>query len=619
MIKLHLPEQPGVKRWNRNLELRVENDPNRKHRQLVSLLSVKHEKFAPGPHGHLQHSHWEVPIIDLRQILRRFQRHEILATPEVNQLIAEYDYHLTDIDMLPREELRPFPAGCPIVLDDYQEDYVCWPSNILRPFNVWDVGLGKTIGALARLNQTGFNRVLIVTIKNNANGWPVDIRKFFGQHTEAVVYYGTGREKLKQAVRDARFVIVTYESAVELDLETNIFDNFIMDEVNMLFNYKNQRSQNFEKIFDATWRTGNERCQLATATPVGNRVQTVWNMMRWEHPLKAGTFKSFSDRYVKREEVMTTYKEKVSSTGITYKREATFAKKNATINKEELSKILTSRMAVKYQEDVARWSEQISLIKCDMSEKQKAFYDEVRNETLKKVSIFDRELNVDQAFQRLGRCLQAGEGLFNFEERNLFDLPEEEYGSGKFERLCELLPEHGKAIVLARFRKMPLLLFKKFFKDAVIHIGDTHNEDRRLARWAFQGCADAVELSEFTALAKKRDFHLGPGEAKYFLMTLDSRGSAGMNFPICDINYLTSFSLNHVDNKQGTGRIRRKTQVNDLLRHRYLISGGTCERAWLIYVLKIASEARGLISGASGLTKDALSIFLNALQHEVSD
>jgi hypothetical protein len=244
-----------------------------------------------------------------------------------------------------------------------------------------------------------------------------------------------------------------------------------------------------------------------------------------------------------------------------------------------------------------------------MTPEQKDLYDSIKEGLVDTIEVDGRELSVSDARAKFTRLRQAGEGLFTFSKLSVADL-QPPYYSGKlkwiynfFKEMIEAGPEN-KVILWSAFTKMPEMVHYLFPDHSVLHTGSMTANAKRLSRWAFQGCVDAVEEKRFAELAAKTKFKFAPGGAQFFCATIDSRASAGMNLQSCWCQVFSSLPTSSIAWKQAAGRIRRRDQRSEIVHTLCLESKGTWERGLINYMTTLTVEGDDLIYGKERMTRD---------------
>jgi len=179
------------------------------------------------------------------------------------------------------------PADLAAELRSYQRKGVDWLSAA-RAAKVGailadDMGLGKTLQALSVLE----GRTLVVCPRSVVHNW-ISETKRFRPSLECSVYHGQGR-----SLSASQGLTVTTYALLRLDneeLSKIEWDNVILDEAQAI---KNPDSQAAEA---ACSLRSSFRLAL-TGTPIENRLEELWSLMRFANPGVLGTLSSFKARF----------------------------------------------------------------------------------------------------------------------------------------------------------------------------------------------------------------------------------------------------------------------------------------------------------------------------------
>ena len=142
-----------------------------------------------------------------------------------------------------------------------------------------NVGLGKTVQALAYAEQSNFKNVLIVCPAPLKEQWRNEIQKFYSQTAHILKGNAKSREMIfdmYQRFKDVKYLIINYEQLrpVNSFLLTVKFDLIILDEIHRVKNFKSKTHRWGLKL-EADRKIG------LTATPIIN------------NPLEATTITNF--------------------------------------------------------------------------------------------------------------------------------------------------------------------------------------------------------------------------------------------------------------------------------------------------------------------------------------
>ncbi len=187
---------------------------------------------------------------------------------------------------LPRAAL---PSDLAATLRGYQRDGIDWLVFLraagLGALLADDMGLGKTLQALAAL--TG--RTLVVCPASVVHNWLAEAHRF-RPGLRAVAYHGAGRS----LDRDADLVVTTY-AILRLDVDAlaaEPWDVVVLDEAQAIKNPDSQTAR-------AAYRLAAPFRLAMTGTPVENRLEELWSLLRFTNPGLLGRLEAFLERYAR--------------------------------------------------------------------------------------------------------------------------------------------------------------------------------------------------------------------------------------------------------------------------------------------------------------------------------
>ncbi len=206
------------------------------------------------------------------------------ARPQIVDKLAPL---IDGFDGIPRATL---PKDLTATLRDYQVRGVDWLAFLrgagLGAILADDMGLGKTLQTICALPAKPA-RALVVFPKSVVYNWKDEIARFRPELSVAV-YHGPKRS----LDRDAEVTLTTY-SVLRIDaaiLAAESWDTIVLDEAQAI---KNESSQTTRAAFElrAPFRIA------LSGTPVENRLEELWSIMRFANPGLLGGLSSFQDRY----------------------------------------------------------------------------------------------------------------------------------------------------------------------------------------------------------------------------------------------------------------------------------------------------------------------------------
>jgi superfamily II DNA or RNA helicase len=451
----------------------------------------------------------------------------------------------------------PLPIDLRADLRAYQTRGVDWLSFLqsaeLGGLLADDMGLGKTLQAIAVLR----GRVLVVCPRSVVHNWASEIARF-RPSLRVARYEGGGR-----ALDETADVTLTTYGVLRIDREDLAkirWDAVVLDEAQAI---KNPSSQTARAAFglDAKFRLA------LSGTPVENRLEELWSLLRFCVPGLLGGRDAFSDRWAR---PMSR-----GDAGAAAKLRARIA---PFVLRRKKGDVLT---------ELPPRSETTDFVELD--ETERAAYDAVRAATKKEVVA---------KLAEGGSILLALEALLRLRQaachRGL--LPNQTApSSSKVERLVEtleeLVAEGHRALVFSQWTS-----FLDKVEPALDEAGlrfvrlDGSTRDRQ----------DVVERFQAED---------GP---PVFLLSLKA-GGTGLNLTAADHVFLLDPWWNPAVEDQAADRAHRIGQERPVLVHRLVAKGTVEERILALQEKKraIAEAAIGDASGAAEITRDDLMELLS--------
>jgi superfamily II DNA or RNA helicase len=184
----------------------------------------------------------------------------------------------------------PLPSDLTATLRDYQRRGVDWLAFLrqaeLGAVLADDMGLGKTLQTICALPASG--RTLVVCPKSVVYNWQAEISRFRPGLTVSIFHGPRRTVDPKANVTLTTYAVLRLDAAL---LAGETWDTIVLDEAQAI---KNESSQTARAAFDLR---GSFRIALS-GTPVENRLEELWSVMRFANPGLLGGRTSFVDRYV---------------------------------------------------------------------------------------------------------------------------------------------------------------------------------------------------------------------------------------------------------------------------------------------------------------------------------
>jgi superfamily II DNA or RNA helicase len=260
----------------------------------LDLVPLEEGGWAPLPADWLaKHGQRVLDLFAARDAEKKLER---AALPELGALCAALDAPrplgldklaplLEGFAGIPRATI---PEDVTATLRAYQHQGVDWLA-FLRDVELGgvladDMGLGKTLQAICVLR----GRSLVVCPKSVVHNWAEEIARF-RPGLSVAVYHGA-----KRALDTRADVTLTTYATLRMDsdrIAEEAWDVVVLDEAQAV---KNETSQTARAAFDLR---GRFKVALS-GTPVENRLEELWSVMRFANPGLLGGRSGFQERYV---------------------------------------------------------------------------------------------------------------------------------------------------------------------------------------------------------------------------------------------------------------------------------------------------------------------------------
>ncbi len=223
---------------------------------------------------------WEIPLHICNEI-------PIVLKVEIPQIIKErYEYIYTKQPIkfnpiLLRPEIIPYP---------FQISGIEFLSSNKNSLLSDEVGLGKTLQAIATALHLNCKKVLVVCPASVKRQWQREIQKFTDK--SCIVIEGTLKQREKQYTQDCMFFVVNYELVMRdlLIINLRVWDMVIADEVSRIKNFKSRTKSALIKV-KTIFKLG------LSATPLENDIQELHSIFSWINPITLGTYWNFINEY----------------------------------------------------------------------------------------------------------------------------------------------------------------------------------------------------------------------------------------------------------------------------------------------------------------------------------
>lgn len=449
-------------------------------------------------------------------------------------------------NLLDFQEIQEFPVpeGVKAELRTYQHQGYNW-LRFLQEYHFGgiladDMGLGKTLQTLSLLQrekESGATQPSLVVMPTSLiHNWLAEARKFTPT-LRVLVHTGAQRATDLDIFADQDVILTTY-GLVRSDLDRLVkfpFNYLILDESQMI---KNPGSKTAKAVKDLVAR---HRLSL-TGTPVENTLMDLWSQMTFLNPGLLGTETFFRDFYVQPIEKF---------------RDTTRSEKLRKMIYPFILRRTKSQVAMELPDKV----EQIHY--CEMTEAQKALYEETKNAYRNYLLEMDegdlnrKKLNILAGLQKL-RQIAIHPQLV--EAGAEFDLTE----SGKFveyQRLLEeVISKGAKVLVFSQFVRL-----LKIFRDDL---------DAKGINYCY------LDGSTVDRQGEVHRFQNDP-DVQVFLISLKA-GGVGLNLTAAEYVFILDPWWNPAAERQAIDRSHRIGQVKTVFSYKFITKDTIEEKILLL-------------------------------------
>jgi hypothetical protein len=497
----------------------------------------------------------------------RFQNHQagLLDALLAAQPCVDYDTQFRELS----EKFRSFsgietvkePSGFQGELREYQREGLGW-FEFLQEYQFGgcladDMGLGKTVQMLAlfleRLgSKKNKNPSLVVVPKSLMFNWRQECERFTPQVT-VLEYAGTDRVGLLDEFQNYDLILTTYGTLRRdiVSLKEIPFDYVVLDEAQTIKNAGSQVAK-ASRLLQAKHRIA------LSGTPIENHLGDLWSIFEFLNPGMLG-----------RSAIFKTFAENSEDHAM------------RTVLAQGLHPFILRRTKAEVASELPEKLEQT--IYCDMEEKQRQQYDELREHyrnsllgLIETQGLAKSKMHVLEALLRLRQaCCHPG----------LLNPSAKEDPSAKLDVLCpyieELLDKGHKVLVFSQFTSMLAIVKTHLDKRNIVYEnldGQTRNRQEHVER-----------------------FQTDP-DCGVFLISLKA-GGLGLNLTAADYVFILDPWWNPAVEAQAIDRAHRVGQTKQVFAYR-LICRNTVEEKIAELQTKKQSLADAILLADKSLIKD---------------
>jgi superfamily II DNA or RNA helicase len=465
------------------------------------------------------------------------------------------------------------PSTLQADLRDYQLEGFEWLSRLAH----WgvgacladDMGLGKTLQALALILTRAMNGPTVVMAPLSVcMNWISEAAKF--APTLNVVQFGTtDRQQTIDNLQPLDLFVCSYgllqQDEVAEMLAQVEWQTIVLDEAQAIKNMNTKRSQ-------AAMKLQSEFKLITTGTPIENHLGELWNLFRFINPGLLGSLESFNQKYagpIEREQ----------------DKEA----------RQRLKKLIQPFMLRRTKNQVLAElpSRTEILLQVELTKEEKAFYEALRQEAIRKLAESDLEAGA-QHLQVLAEIMKLRRACCNpaLVQKKL------QIKSSKLElfgeTLTELLDNNHKALVFSQFVDH-LTIIREYL------------DQQKISYQYLDGSTSAKER-------KKRVDAFQAGEGDVFLISLKA-GGTGLNLTAADYVIHMDPWWNPAVEDQASDRAHRIGQQRPVTIYR-LVAKGTIEDKIVDLHQQKRDLANSLLEGTEMSGKISTDQLLQLIQSE---
>ena len=342
-----------------------------------------------------------------------------------------------------------------------------------------DMGLGKTLQSLSATVLIKAKKVLIVCPASAKYNWAEEIEKFIPNAGYVVVDGSKSeRQRILRSKAKIMFYIINYDALLTLEEEVSELnpDVIILDEAHRIKNRRAKRTKAIKKL-NAPYKF------LLTGTPLMNRIEELWSLLKFIQPNKWPGYDAFVKQYC----VKGGYQNR-ENVGV----------KNLDVLKSRMKPIMLRRRKDEVLKDLPEKIYQDCYI--DLDPKTMAIYRQAENEARAYVSQ-NKSIAINGIFAKLTRLKQISVAP------EILGATHQSAKIVECEKVVEELTSEGKKVIIySQFKDVTNYLEKLFRNKGInlVHVnGDVSTQDRQKMVNEFQNNKDCMIFLGTTQACKE--------------------------------------------------------------------------------------------------------------------
>ena len=464
MIKIDLIAGTRAKFYDPELIISLDYDIE----DLNFIRSLEGRKY------HKNSKTWRLPKKHLSTLLKKFPH--AIVNKNVKELYPHENFNTIDfptsitmgwgVDSYITDTVYKLNADAPIKIKAtpyaYQKEGIKFLASNKNAILADDMGLGKTLQAISAAVLVKGKKVLIICPSSAKYNWAEEINKF-APNAGYIVVDGNKSERQKMLLTKSKimFYIINYDALLSLldIVQVLKIDIIILDEAHRIKNRQAKRTKAVRKI-NAPYKF------LLTGTPLMNRIDELWSLLKFIQPNQWPGYDTFVKQYCEKGG---------------YQNREIIAPKNIDELKNKMNPIMLRRRKDEVLKDLPEKIYQDCYI--DLDPKTMSIYKQAENEARAYITQ-NKSIAINGIFAKLTRLKQIAVAP---------EILGAQHQSAKViecEKIVdEILSTDGKVIIYSQFKDVTTHLETLFNKKGIslVHInGSVSARDRQILVNEFQ-------------------------------------------------------------------------------------------------------------------------------------